>query len=305
MSFGENLQFYRAAEGLTQEQLAERLEVSRQSVSKWESDSSFPEMEKLLVMCDMFRCDLDTLLRGDAQASRQTDTAGYDAHMDKFTRQITAGVVLCICGTAAAALAEGLDSSGRWSGAVFLMFVLAAAMLFITGGLQHHNFCERYPSIEPFYAPETLAEWQQRFPGFIASGVALCIGGMILMTMLDGVGIGSLNPAQCEGITTAAGLLAITCGVGLLTFGGMQNGKFHVESYNRECELKHDIRSKRLGQIQGAIMLAATALFLLYFFFWKTQEWSNQGIGFGAAAIFGIGGIICAIVGTRFHKDGE
>ena len=157
MSFGENLQFYRAAEGLTQEQLAERLEVSRQSVSKWESDSSFPEMEKLLVMCDMFRCDLDTLLRGDAQASRQTDTAGYDAHMDKFTRQITAGVVLCICGTAAAALAEGLDSSGRWSGAVFLMFVLAA-MLFITGGLQHHNFCERYPSIEPFYAPETLAE---------------------------------------------------------------------------------------------------------------------------------------------------
>ena len=125
------------------------------------------------------------------------------------------------------------------------------------------------------------------------------------MTMLDGVGIGSLNPAQCEGITTAAGLLAITCGVGLLTFGGMQNGKFHVESYNRECELKHDIRSKRLGQIQGAIMLAATALFLLYFFFWKTQEWSNQGIGFGAAAIFGIGGIICAIVGTLFHKDGE
>ena len=36
MSFGENLQYYRAREGLTQEELAERLEVSRQSVSKWE-----------------------------------------------------------------------------------------------------------------------------------------------------------------------------------------------------------------------------------------------------------------------------
>ncbi|MDE7036107.1 MAG: helix-turn-helix domain-containing protein, partial [Eubacteriales bacterium] len=51
MSFGENLQYYRSEGGLTQEQLAERLEVSRQSVSKWESDASFPEMDKLLVMC--------------------------------------------------------------------------------------------------------------------------------------------------------------------------------------------------------------------------------------------------------------
>lgn len=40
MSFGENLQFLRKRENITQEQMAERLEVSRQSVSKWESDLS-------------------------------------------------------------------------------------------------------------------------------------------------------------------------------------------------------------------------------------------------------------------------
>ena len=40
MAFSENLQFLRAREGLTQEQLAERLEVSRQSVSKWEGGGS-------------------------------------------------------------------------------------------------------------------------------------------------------------------------------------------------------------------------------------------------------------------------
>lgn len=55
MSFGENLQFYRAREGLTQEELAERLEVSRQSVSKWESNTSFPEMEKLMTLCSLFQ----------------------------------------------------------------------------------------------------------------------------------------------------------------------------------------------------------------------------------------------------------
>ena len=48
MSFGENLQYLRKQKEITQEQLAEQLEVSRQSVSKWESGQSFPEMEKLL-----------------------------------------------------------------------------------------------------------------------------------------------------------------------------------------------------------------------------------------------------------------
>ncbi len=55
-------QFYRQQGGLTQEQLAETLGVSRQSVSKWESGQSYPEMEKLLALCELFRCDLDTLL---------------------------------------------------------------------------------------------------------------------------------------------------------------------------------------------------------------------------------------------------
>ena len=45
MSLAENLQYLRAREGVTQEQLAERLDVSRQSVSKWESGASFPEMD--------------------------------------------------------------------------------------------------------------------------------------------------------------------------------------------------------------------------------------------------------------------
>ena len=42
MSFSENLQYIRASAGVTQEHLAEQLEVSRQSVSKWESGASFP-----------------------------------------------------------------------------------------------------------------------------------------------------------------------------------------------------------------------------------------------------------------------
>ena len=58
MSFGENLQFYRKRKDITQEQLAEQLDVSRQTVSKWESGSSYPEMEKILQLCDLFECPM-------------------------------------------------------------------------------------------------------------------------------------------------------------------------------------------------------------------------------------------------------
>ena len=66
MFLGSNLQYLRKTNGnMTQERLAERLGVSRQTVSKWESGEAYPEMPKLLDLCDFFRCKLDELLRQD------------------------------------------------------------------------------------------------------------------------------------------------------------------------------------------------------------------------------------------------
>lgn len=76
MSFGENLRFLRTEAGLTQEQFAEEMEVTRQSVGKWESDSGFPEMDKLMQISERFDCNLDDLLRGSVQEKKQTDTIG-------------------------------------------------------------------------------------------------------------------------------------------------------------------------------------------------------------------------------------
>lgn len=64
MSFGRNLQYLRRLSGnLTQEALAERLNVSRQTVSKWEMDAAQPEMGKALELCRIFGCTLDNLFR--------------------------------------------------------------------------------------------------------------------------------------------------------------------------------------------------------------------------------------------------
>lgn len=64
MSFGERLYELRKKAGLSQEQLAEVLEVSRQSISKWESDKAYPEMTRLVYMSDYFGVSLDYLMRG-------------------------------------------------------------------------------------------------------------------------------------------------------------------------------------------------------------------------------------------------
>ncbi len=61
MSFGERLQEVRRGSGLTQEQFAEELNVSRQAVSKWESGKGYPEIEKILYICNRYRVPLGTL----------------------------------------------------------------------------------------------------------------------------------------------------------------------------------------------------------------------------------------------------
>lgn len=62
MKLSDNLKRIRKDNNLSQEQLAEKLGVSRQAVSKWESDQSYPEMDKVLLMCKLFNYNIDELM---------------------------------------------------------------------------------------------------------------------------------------------------------------------------------------------------------------------------------------------------
>ena len=63
MTFGEKLQKLRAREGISQDRLAELLDVSRQAVSKWERDETMPEAEKIIRISDYFHVTTDYLLK--------------------------------------------------------------------------------------------------------------------------------------------------------------------------------------------------------------------------------------------------
>ena len=71
MTTGEKLAALRREKGITQEQLAELVHVSRQSVSRWEMDAAFPETEKLIKLSHLLACSIDFLLNNDMQ--RLTD----------------------------------------------------------------------------------------------------------------------------------------------------------------------------------------------------------------------------------------
>ena len=75
MKFGENLQKLRKERGISQEQLAEQLGVTRQSVSKWESSASYPEMDKIVAICNIFHCDMDVLINKDITEERDKKDA--------------------------------------------------------------------------------------------------------------------------------------------------------------------------------------------------------------------------------------
>lgn len=65
MSLGNNITYLRKQRKLTQEQLADKMEVTRQTVSRWESDEVIPELDRLVELCTLFSCKLDALVRED------------------------------------------------------------------------------------------------------------------------------------------------------------------------------------------------------------------------------------------------
>ena len=72
MKLGSNLQYLRKLHGaMTQEKLAERMGVSRQTISKWETGETYPELDKLLDLSSMFSCTVDQLLKEDLSASEE------------------------------------------------------------------------------------------------------------------------------------------------------------------------------------------------------------------------------------------
>ena len=82
MTTGEIIYDLRKKQGWSQEELAERIGVTRQAVSRWESDSAKPDADKIIALCDLFSISADSLLRGDEPEIRmQADPVSEKGRM--------------------------------------------------------------------------------------------------------------------------------------------------------------------------------------------------------------------------------
>lgn len=90
MVFADKLQSLRKSKGLSQEELAEKCNVTRQSVSKWETGLGYPETEKLLILCEILDVDLDYLMRDKTataeDCSVQREISSYESYVGKWVR---------------------------------------------------------------------------------------------------------------------------------------------------------------------------------------------------------------------------
>ena len=312
MTFGENLQFLRKRAGLTQEDLAEKMEVSRQSVSKWESNAAYPEMEAILRLCDLFGVDMDTLLRKDVQTALAEDTAGYDRHMNAFSIAIAAGVGLILAGVTVLMFllvdAGGGDDATIHSiigASALLVFIAAASAVFIVFGMGHDRFRKKHPTLQPFYTEEQLDAFERRFPLLIAFPVVLILIGVVVQVAI--VLVPELsnmdNQDKWALLGTSILLLCITIATTVLVWAGIKKSKYDIEEYNRQTQQEFDPtpEQKRLNQLIGAVwgagMVLAAALHLLLGFVWEL--WNS------AAVIYPVAALLCVAVTIILkRKDG-
>ena len=299
MSFSENLQTLRKARGISQEQLAERLDVSRQAVSKWETDGGYPEIEKIMSMCEIFGCTMDELMMGRISVDKNDLRQKRERHYNRFSVMIATGVLLILLGVASYTVLPEYVSESAIALMTAFMFVLfgIAVFLFIVGGIEHSEYIKGAGSLPPLYSPEECERYNTRvFPLWIGGGVGAIFIGLIC-TIVSTI-------FQCENIGAALFLALLGAGCFMFVYGGIRRAKYDIKGFNKESRrsvlaeeepadsdtpevARFKARESLSRKICATVMLSCTAVYLLIGFVFNV--WTSW-------AVFPIGGIACAIV---------
>ncbi len=148
MEIKDLLKLNREKMGLTQEQLAEKIYVSRQAVSKWERGESLPDLENIILLSDLYDISIDQILRGAKFLNKPFQIGEY-----KNNRRLTTGILLSI-------LFASLASGGKYLIAfiVVLTILLATTVISVMEGnilitkqgikiVEYKNFVQKLISI--------------------------------------------------------------------------------------------------------------------------------------------------------------
>ena len=315
MILADKIMQLRKKNGWSQEELAEKLSVSRQAVSKWEGAQATPDLSKLLAMSQLFGVTTDYLLKDDMEAEEYAQDAEEDSSLRHVTLQqasdflswrkqaalmIAGGVMLCMAGvilllgmialsrvpsiamTEEAAVALGL-------GALFVC-VAAAVILFVYCGRKNapYAFLDEEPFIAE-YGVEGLAQkekqdGQKQHTQYLCVGVTLCI--LSPLPLILGVLVTKADPVALVCVL----LLLCTMGVGLLTCTGVRRGAVNKLLQTGDYSPRGKQRRKLTGPVATIYWLLVTAIFLAWGFAgngWNLSwiVWPVAGVLFGLVMV--------------------
>lgn len=290
MIFADKLIGLRKKAGWSQEELAERMQVTRQSVSKWESAQSVPDLEKMVRLSELFGVSTDYLLKtgiesaedsmpsDKASACRRVSMEEADAFLTakvRTAKSIALATFLCIlspiCLLLLGAISEvpeyGLteNTAGGIGMIVMLVFVAIAVAIFISSGSKTASFA--YLEKEVFETErgvyDMIAEQKTQYHGTYTRnniiGACFCI--MALIPLFAGVIINDQNDLLMVGMLSVSFLLA---GVGVFFF--IRTGVIW-ESYEKLLQEGGYTREKKenhTAAISTVYWPIATAIYLGY-----------------------------------------
>lgn len=319
------------------------LGVSRQSVTKWEAEKSYPEMDKLLKMCQIFDCTLDDLVQGDltgrvpeptsatVPAGPPTDICGYDEHQRMLAWKVPTGVAAILVGIAIALFFEGavdLMPVGARDG-LFVLIVLAGILaglaFLVPAGMEHTAFQKAHPYVEDFYTDEDRAQARKAFSAGLLGGIALIFVGVGILLVLG-------ENRALENVALFFLMFFIALGVWNIVHYGMLLGRTNVAEYNRsvsedlevedivnaridderrEALLASKRANQKVGAVCGTIMILATivAFALLFMPVFQTSDPSGFDPAGTSAMWFWVawpvGGLLCGIASLLMTAFGS
>ena len=311
--------------GCSQEELAEQLGVTRQSVSKWEGAQSVPDIEKILQMSRIFGVTTDYLLKDELEDEREeaetpaiieeaTDTPLRRITLEEATEylklrkqaapKMALATALCVL-SPVTLIALGSLSEYGWLGigenmasgiglCVLIILVAAGVGLFLSCGFQVKNY--EYLDTEPFERADgverMVREEQTAFQPFYAKcnifGTLLCI--LAALPIFVALALNIQAPWFLP-VCILLVLVAVACFA--FVYGGTyQNGMKRIleeGDYTRASKAQ----SKLIGAVSGCYWLVVTAIFLFYTFGpngngqpqYSWFIWAVAGVLFGAVVM--------------------
>ena len=315
MIFADKLMDLRKKNGWSQEELAEKLNVSRQAVSKWESAQSVPDMSRIIQMSELFGVSTDYLLKDEleqAEVSRETvtDSLNRTVNMEEAnrflktkeenSRRVALGVLLCILSPVALLLLGGAQSTGllKWPenvaggiGLVIMMLMIIPAVgLFVISNLRisRYEYLEKEP-VETLYGVTGMVKdrkekFQAVHSRYMMTGIMLCIASVIPLFICLFL-CGEDDFVRVAGI--AALLLVAAFGVMLIVRASIIWGSYQMLLEEGDYTRENKEGSKRIGMISGVYWCLVTAAYLAWSFIgdsWKISWiiWPIAGVAFGA-----------------------